>query len=136
MNHIQIPPSLIKPRGGNSQKGEREVGPGYYKDKFHWRKMGMWRVVACHWLRRDRLSLAKLLADKEKIFLLLVRQYHFLHEIWGSLFLLGSILTISDRYVRTSSSLELPLLIFTICSPYKTLPPQIRRDMNCFKYVI
>ena len=49
---------------------ERRVGLGYYKQRAHWRKLGVLSVVAFHWLSCCSFSLAGQLPGKEKIFLL------------------------------------------------------------------
>lgn len=43
-----------------------DVGRGPYKQRVHWRKLGIQSVVAFHWLSYDNLSLAGPLPGKEK----------------------------------------------------------------------
>ena len=43
-----------------------------YKQKIHWRKLGVWSIVSFHWLNCDCLSLAEFSTGKGKIFLLLL----------------------------------------------------------------
>ena len=53
-------------RGGSQE--------GCYKQKAHWRKLGVGSIVASHWLSCVYLSLAGLLLSEETIFLL---------SLWG-----------------------------------------------------
>lgn len=48
---------------------KRVVEQGSYKQKVHWNKQGVQRVVAFHWLNCDSLSLGGLFPGKEKTFL-------------------------------------------------------------------
>ena len=50
-------------------RGIGEVKTGCYKQKVHWRKLGVRSMVAFHWLSCDSLSLAELLPGKENNFL-------------------------------------------------------------------
>lgn len=43
---------------------ERGIGKGCYKQRAYWRKLGVWSVVAFHWLSGEGLSLAGLLLGK------------------------------------------------------------------------
>ena len=86
-------------RGTFFYRGEAPAHPtGCYKQRAHWRKLGVGSVVAFHWLSCDSLSLAGLLPGREKSFLpLLGRKVvtFFLLEMPGTLFLLGLQLTLN-----------------------------------------
>ena len=43
-----------------------------YKQKVHWRKLGVWSIVSFHWLNCDCLSLAEFSTGRGKYFLLLL----------------------------------------------------------------
>ena len=65
---------MVKPLASWEKKGDQTsfiegtVGRGCYKQKVHWRKLGIWRVLAFHWLNFGSPSLAGLLLGKEKFF--------------------------------------------------------------------
>ena len=63
-----------------SYRGQREGRRHCYKQKVHWRKLGVCYVVAFNWLRNDSLSLAELLPREELIFLI-VKSCHFQPEV-------------------------------------------------------
>ena len=64
--------SPVKQVRGNFYKGEEAVARGCYKQKVHWRKLGVQSVVAFHWQSWNSLSLAGLLLGEEKFFFPLV----------------------------------------------------------------